>query len=122
MSDASTALQLIAKVVHEVNRAACEAAGDMSQVPWDQASDDAHRSTLRSVHFVLENPDATPASQWAQWKEGKITQGWVYGPVKNADAKTHPCLVDDYTQVPYQDRIKDDLVNAVVNAMRHTVA
>lgn len=31
------------------------------------------------------------------WAQSRINQGWVYGPVRSDELKTHPCLV------PYED-------------------
>ncbi len=28
------------------------------------------------------------------WAKNRLDEGWTYGPVRNDEAKTHPCLVD----------------------------
>jgi hypothetical protein len=42
------------------------------------------------------------------WTKDKVADGWVYGEVKDAAAKTHPCLVP-YDQLPANQRFKDSL-------------
>ena len=33
------------------------------------------------------------------WSETRISQGWTYGPERNDELKTHPCLVS-YEELP----------------------
>jgi hypothetical protein len=40
----------------------------------------------------------------------------VHGEVKDAAAKTHPCLVD-YADLPHEQKVKDDLFAAVVGVL-----
>ena len=40
------------------------------------------------------------------WAEGRIREGWSYGPVRNDEAKTHPCLVA-YADLPESEREYD---------------
>lgn len=46
------------------------------------------------------------------WMDAKIADGWTYGPVKDVEKKTHPCLVP-YEQLPKEQRFKDVLFMAV---------
>lgn len=59
---------------------------------------------------------ATPEDLHQSWCDFKAADGWVYGEVKDAEAKTHPCLVP-YEELPEEQRIKDDLFKAVVGAL-----
>jgi len=61
--------------------------------------------------------EQSPAESHAAWLALKVAEGWIYGPVKDADAKTHPCCVP-YSELPQAQRVKDFLFRAVVNAMR----
>ena len=108
--------ETIARVCHEVNRAICEAAGDGSQAPWEQAEQWQRDSAIKGVRFALENPDATPEQQHQAWCDDKLDAGWVYGLEKDAEAKTHPCLVR-YGALPFDQRVKDHAFRAVVSAM-----
>jgi hypothetical protein len=107
----------IAIVCHEANRAICEAAGDHSQKPWRDAADWQTDSAIRGVEFALANPNAPADAQHNAWMADKIADGWVYGTEKNADLKTHPCIIA-YDQLPFEQRVKDHVFKAIVLAMR----
>lgn len=100
-----------ARVAHEVNRAYCQAIGDDSQVPWDEAPDWQRNSAMKGV--VAANNGATPEQLHESWCAQKLREGWKHGPVKDPEAKTHPCLVP-YEQLPAAQRIKDHLFRAAV--------
>lgn len=105
----------IARICHEANRALCEAFGDHSQVEWDSAPDWQKESAIKGVQFCLENPDAPPSANHDSWLGEKRRTGWTYGPVKDADLKTHPCFVP-YDQLPPDQKAKDYVFKAIVGA------
>lgn len=109
-------LDLVARCCHEANKAICEAAGDFSQKSWDAAEDWQRESAIKGVKFAIENPDAPASSQHDSWMKDKVEAGWVWGEVKDAAKKTHPCLVA-YDKLPLADRIKDHVFKAVVKAL-----
>jgi hypothetical protein len=98
----------IAELCHELNRTYCAFNGDESQRWWSDAPDWQRVSAVNGVRFAIENPDATPESMHENWTKDKVADGWVYGEVKDAAAKTHPCLVP-YDQLPENQRFKDSL-------------
>lgn len=106
----------VATVCHEVNRAYCKAIGDDSQPAWEDAPRWQQESAVNGVRFVLYNPNAEPADQHQNWVEGKAADGWTYGPVKDVDKKTHPCMLP-YESLPQEQKIKDHLFRAVVLSM-----
>jgi hypothetical protein len=106
----------IARLCHEVNRAICIAAGDLSQKPWEEAEQWQRDSAVRGVCFALDNPEASADAQHHAWAVDKIGEGWVYGEKKDAVAKTHPCLVP-YADLPFEQRVKDHTFRAIVRAM-----
>lgn len=108
--------ETIAIVAHEVNRAYCEALGDLSQKPWNEAPEWQRTSAIKGVAFHRANPDASPSLSHENWWAEKKQDGWVYGPVKDAAAKTHPCCVP-YDQLPVEQRAKDYLFKGVVHAL-----
>lgn len=108
-------IELIAKTCHEVNRAYCIGTGDLSQLPWDQAPGWQKDSAMRGVQIAIDG--ATAEELHASWSAVKIADGWVYGEIKDADKKTHPCLVP-YDQLPTEQKVKDYLFNAVVNSLK----
>jgi hypothetical protein len=111
----------IAVVCHEANRALCEAQGDTSQVPWDQAPDWQKESAIKGVEFSLANPDAPASASHDSWLAEKERTGWKFGPVKDAEKKEHPCFVP-YEQLPIGQQAKDHLFQGVVRALRGLAA
>ena len=108
--------QAIAEVCHEANRGICAATGDFSQVEWRRAAQWQRDSALRGVDFALANPDAAPSAQHDAWMSDKLADGWEHGSVKDAEAKTHPCIVP-YEQLPADQRAKDVVFRAIVHAL-----
>ncbi len=106
----------IARVCHDVNRAYCQALGDYSQAPWDEAEEWQRESAMNGVLLHLSNIDAGPEASHKSWMKEKLENGWVYGPEKNPDKKVHPCLVP-FDQLPVEQQAKDYIFRAVVHAM-----
>ena len=104
-------------VCHEANRAFCAAHGDPSQKSWNEAADWQRQSAIKGVEFSMNNPDAPASSQHDAWSQDKIAHGWVYGLVKDENAKTHPCLVP-FNELPVFQQEKDILFKAIVNAIK----
>lgn len=107
---------LIAEVCHEANRGYCAALGDDSQLPWADAPEWQKESARKGVQFIIDNPDAGPSASHESWLAEKEATGWKYGPVKDAEAKTHPCFVP-YDDLPVEQRAKDYIFGAIVRAM-----
>lgn len=107
----------IAMVCHEANRAYCQTLGDQSQKPWPDAEQWQRDSAIAGVQFKLRNPQAPPSAQHEQWLAEKRAQGWIYGAVKNAATKEHPCFLP-YEKLPEEQKVKDDLFGAIVNTLR----
>ena len=106
----------IAKVAHGVNRAYCEALGDMSQPKWEDAPDWQKSSAINGVIFHRDNPDATPSNSHEEWLKEKEAEGWKYGSVKDAEKKEHPCFVP-YDELPTEQKAKDYIFRAIVHAL-----
>jgi len=110
-------LNKIAYMCHQANKAWCEANGDSSQKDWDEAEEWQKESAISGVNFRLNNPDAKEDSQHNAWMNDKINDGWVYGEVKDADKKTHPCIVP-FNELPIFQQKKDALFCAIVDALK----
>jgi hypothetical protein len=106
----------IARVCHQINRAYCQALGDFSQPAWDDAPMWQQSSAMLGVELHLKNPLAGVEASHTSWMAQKLNEGWVYGPVKDANAKTHPCIVP-YAQLPREQQAKDFLFRAVVHEL-----
>ena len=102
---------VIAAACHEQNRTWCLAHGDHSQVPWSQAPEWQRESAIKGVEKALLGE--TPEQLHESWCADKRADGWVFGEVKNAETKTHPCLVP-YDQLPEVQRQKDHLFREMV--------
>ena len=109
-------IENIAMVCHEANKVWCHMNGDHSQPHWGQALSWQIESAINGVQHALKYPDATPEDSHYNWWAGKLVDGWVYGDVKDAVAKTHPCMVP-YDQLPEFQRKKDALFLAIVRAL-----
>ena len=106
----------IAKVCHEVNRAYCQAIGDNSQVPWDEAPEWQRKSAENGVHFHIDNPEAGPEHSHESWLKEKKLAGWTYGPTKNENVKAHPCMVP-FSQLPQAQQAKDFIFRQIVHSL-----
>jgi len=105
--------------VMKPNRAWCFVNGDVSQVEWAEAPAWQRESALRGVEFALANPDVPDSALHDAWSADKVRDGWQYGPVKDAQAKTHPCLVP-FDQLPAHQQAKDRLFRAIVRALANS--
>jgi hypothetical protein len=107
----------IAKVCHQANKAWCELNNDFSQKDWDEAEDWQRSSAITGVAFRQNNPDAGHDAQHNSWMKQKVDEGWVYGETKDAEAKTHPCIVP-FDQLPDFQKKKDALFCAIADALK----
>lgn len=108
--------QDVANITHEANRALCQSLGDFSQPAWAEAPQWQRDSAINGVRFHLDNPDASPAASHESWLREKVEAGWVYGEVKDPEAKTHPCMVP-FEQLPPEQQAKDHLFRGIVHAL-----
>jgi hypothetical protein len=102
---------------HEANKAWCESVGDYSQKHWGNAEQWQKDSAINGVIFRLNNPEAKEDAQHNAWMADKFNDGWVYGDVKDATAKTHPCMVQ-FHELPEFQQKKDKLFCAIVDALK----
>ena len=112
----TTAVEAIARVCHEANRAYCLALNDTSQPAWDDAPAWQQDSARHGVEAHLAG-GLTPEQSHESWLNEKIATGWVYGLIKDPDEKTHPCCVP-YADLPEDQRRKDKLFGAIVNSLK----
>lgn len=106
----------IAQVAHETNRAYCQAMGDTSQLPWEDAPEWQKSSALKGVEHIQSNPDAKPEDSHNSWMKQKEEEGWRHGPVKNPETKEHPSFLP-YDQLPASEKAKDYIFGAVVRTL-----
>ena len=106
----------IARVCHEVNRAYCEALGDMSQPTWHDAPQWQKDSAMLGVTLHIEN-DVGPEASHESWMAQKLADGWAFGEIKDPVAKTHPCILP-FEHLPMAQQAKDFIFRAVVHSLR----
>lgn len=110
-------IDAIAKVCHEVNRAYCMAIGDSSQPSWSEAPEWQRESARQGVIMHLANPNAGPEESHISWMKHKVVQGWTWGPVKDPDKKTHPCLIP-FNMLPETIQAKDYIFRQIVHSLK----
>lgn len=110
----------IARVAHEVNRGYCDALGDRSQAPWEDAPEWQKASARLGVDLHLHSGDtAGPEASHQSWMDQKIRDGWKHGAKKDEKKKTHPCMVP-FDKLPVEQQAKDFIFRAVVRSLsRH---
>lgn len=113
---AGMSMDAIARVCHEVNRAYCQALGDMSQPTWEDAPERQRASARMGVDLHMVG-DFGPEASHASWMQQKLAEGWTLGPVKDPAKKEHPCMVP-FDQLPREQQAKDFIFRAVVHALR----
>lgn len=106
----------IAETCHQANKALCAAFGDTSQPDWAHAPGWQRASAINGVRFCIANPDAPPSANHDAWMAEKVAAGWVFGRIKDEQAKTHPCIVP-YDALPEFQRAKDHVFKAIVGAL-----
>lgn len=104
------AIMTIARQCHEANRIYCESIGDNSQRPWIDAPEWQKVSAISGVKNILAG--ATAEQSHENWMKDKTADGWSYGEVKDAEAKTHPAMLP-YDQLPAEQRVKDHIFRSV---------
>lgn len=102
-----------ARAAHEMNRVYCLTIGE-HQPSWEEAPEWAKESARKGVAGALAGN--TPEQSHRGWLDEKERTGWKYGPVKDAAAKTHPCMVP-YAELPAEQRAKDTLFLMSVRAL-----
>lgn len=109
--ETTKAIELAARIAHEANRAWCIAHGDMSQPSWEDAPDWQKTSARNGVQGVINGNG--PEQSHESWLAEKAATGWVYGPEKDPEKKTHPCFVP-YSELPREQKAKDGIYVGVV--------
>ena len=112
--DEKMIIEACARAAHEANRAYCLALGDLSQPSWEEAPEWQKSSAHNGVRGALAGN--TPEQSHESWLSEKEATGWAYGPVKDPEAKLHPCFVP-YSELPPAQRAKDSIFTTVVRVL-----
>jgi hypothetical protein len=110
-------IEIIARMCHEANRVLCDySAESFQQLPWSECPQWQKDSAMVGVKNIIEKPRATPRDSHESWLKQKVADGWVYGEVKDAEKKTHPCMVQ-YDKLPAKQRMKDFVFTGIVRSV-----
>lgn len=106
-----------ARLAHEVNRLYDRVVHPEAdpQLPWDDAPDWQRVSARVGVWSVFNTPTLTPKESHQKWMDYKLAKGWCYGPEKDPERKTHPCILP-YEDLPERQQVKDALFTTIVQA------
>lgn len=107
-------LETIARAVHEVNRCYRESIGEVPGPHWDVAPESMQESVLAGVKAVVVGEIVCGEGSHEGWLKRKYDEGWVYGPEKDEEAKTHPCMLP-WERLPKEQRVKDALFVAIAS-------
>lgn len=110
----------IARICHEANRVYCMTHGDHSHLCWWDSSDHIKDSVIEGVRKAVLSPNLTVETSHRSWVAFKQAAGWEYGEEKSAENKTHPCMVE-YDELPADQKCKDAMFLAIVNALKESV-
>lgn len=105
------AILLCARIIHESVKAINDALGEPT-LPWE----DNKVSVIAGINRTLANPGETSEANHEAWMAYKISEGWVYGTVKDPVKKTHPCLVP-FAELSPMDRSKDAVFHAIIRTL-----
>ena len=108
-----SAVGLIALACHGANAAYCRYLDDNSQPDWDDVDSVQKDSIYAGIRLHAENPEAGDEAAHESWMKAKIDAGWKCGETKDANKKTHPCIVP-YAELPKEQQFKDALFRAIV--------
>jgi len=104
------AVLLCARILHSAVEA-LNAEYNETTLTWEQSRE----SCVAGVRRVLANPAETAEENHAAWIAYRESEGWRYGPIKDAELKTHPLMVPFSALGPHA-RSKDAIFLAVVRA------
>lgn len=110
----------IAHVCHNANRAMQKEQNDPSipvSARWTDLDEETRQSAIQGVQNILDGKVTSPEESHAEWVRFKQEHGWTLGPAKSESKKEHPLLVP-YRELPEEQRLKDALFFAIVNALK----
>lgn len=105
----------IAEACHELNRVLMRFSGTPADPPWADIT--WQESAIADVAAARANPGLTPVEMHIAWVIKKHMAGWAWGPARNVEKKTHPCIVLDYNDVPLRERVKDTAWLGLIRVM-----
>lgn len=114
MSEQTFALNAIAQVAHEANRAMQEILGEEVSPEWAEAPDWMRSSITDGIRGAIEG--RTPEESHEAWMAERLAGGWRLGYPKSVEEKISPNLVP-YAELPPGQRAKDRLLIAIATTL-----
>lgn len=89
--------------------------------PWP-LRDGAFRAQFLDVIAMMCSPDRKrdPEELHEDWVKAYAAMGWTYGPVRDAEAKTHPDMVP-FADLGFREQIKDAVFVALCEIARQWI-
>jgi len=117
-------LETIAAMCHAANREFCKAHDEHDlHKPWDECTESEKNVSINAMRKLFQSnteallhysAEVLSEATWIEWKKSKSAEGWTYGLKKDPIAKTHPCLVSDYSQLSGYEKAKDQIYLALM--------
>lgn len=98
----------VAKNGYEVCRAFEVSNGVINDTDWSKLDSTRKDNLVRAVSMLRRNKRAQASSVHQFWIDNMIDKGWSYGKVYDAEAKTHPEMIE-YRSLSPLHRAKDRL-------------
>lgn len=108
--------EAIAQVCHEAHRNYCKFVSHPEQMDWHDAPEVIRDGMIAAVEFYYHHPLATAEDGHKFWMGVRQVEGWAYGPVKDEETRTHPCMVE-WSELTIEHQAKDELVWSITQAL-----
>lgn len=105
-------IEIIAYMVNETLCGFCRSIGE-DRLSWVEMTEEARNSLRSGVIYRLANQTISLEDQHKAWLREKSRTGWVFGPNKNDELRTHPSMVA-YEHLPQSERSKNEIFVSLV--------
>lgn len=105
----------IAKVAYDANRRLDILHGNVCP-EWDDCAEIDRRMFVTTVEIHMDHLDWNAEQIHEHWVRTRTEAGWVYGPERSFEHKTHPSLIPFHHLTPLE-KAKDQLFTNVVAAL-----
>lgn len=108
-------IEKVARKAHDMWKFFTELVSDEKVPGWELAEDWQRETAISGVKAVISGASSDPKEEHDRWCKEKIGLGWKYGPEKDGNLKTHPCLVD-FEDLPICKQGLDPILNWTMRA------
>jgi hypothetical protein len=105
---------IIAKVIHNANKAYVDAIGGRALNPsWEEAREEQRQGLVKAVGGTIINPQ-TPEFSHEQWCLAREAEGWTKDLKYDFNRKTHPNLVP-FDELTFEEQFKSHLYMGIAS-------